>query len=190
MHRIAAALQRRFGGQGYLGTTRLIFTATADGQLDLGTRRVRCALGKGGVKPAAEKREGDLASPAGVWPIRRVLYRPDKAPAPPTALAVEALAPDDGWCDAPGDPDYNRPIKLPHAASFERMWRDDGLYDLVVVLGHNDDPPVAPMGSCIFLHLARPGYLPTEGCVAVTRADLEDLLAAAQPGDAVQITGG
>jgi L,D-peptidoglycan transpeptidase YkuD (ErfK/YbiS/YcfS/YnhG family) len=172
-----------------LGTTGVIFTATADGFLDLGTRRVRCALGKAGVTPAANKREGDLASPAGVWPIRRVLYRPDKAEAPRTALPLLALARDDGWCDEPEELDYNRPIKLPHPGSFEKMWRDDDLYDLVVVLGHNDDPPRGSMGSCIFLHLARPGYLPTEGCVAVTRPDLEELLAAAKPGDAVEIRG-
>jgi L,D-peptidoglycan transpeptidase YkuD (ErfK/YbiS/YcfS/YnhG family) len=67
------------------------------------------------------------------------------------------------------------------------MWRDDGIYDLVVVLGHNDDPPKPHMGSCIFLHLAREGYAPTEGCVAVTRPDLEALLRLAKPGDAVEI---
>lgn len=167
----------------------MIFTATADGWLDLEGRRVRCALGRTGVKPAAEKREGDLASPAGVWPMRRVLYRPDRRPAPRTALPVQALAPDDGWCDAPDDADYNRPIKLPHRASFEKMWRDDGLYDVVVVLGHNDDPVKPPMGSCIFLHLAREGYAPTEGCVAVAREDLEALLEKAKPGDAVEIRG-
>jgi L,D-peptidoglycan transpeptidase YkuD (ErfK/YbiS/YcfS/YnhG family) len=165
----------------------VIFSATADGFLDLGTRKVRCALGKAGVKPAVDKREGDLASPLGIWPIRRVLYRPDKGPAPSTALPAASISPDDGWCDAPGDPDYNRPVKLPHPSSFERMWRDDDLYDLVVVLGHNDDPPESPMGSCIFVHVARPGYLPTEGCVALAREDLETLLAAAQPGDAVEI---
>jgi L,D-peptidoglycan transpeptidase YkuD (ErfK/YbiS/YcfS/YnhG family) len=163
------------------------FTASADGFLDIGARRVRCALGKGGVKPAADKREGDLASPAGVWPIRRVLYRPDRGEAPKTALPVAALSPDDGWCDAPADAAYNRPVKLPYPASAEAMWREDHLYDIVVVLGHNDDPPVAPLGSCVFLHLAREGYLPTEGCVAVTRADMEDLLATAKPGDAVEI---
>jgi L,D-peptidoglycan transpeptidase YkuD (ErfK/YbiS/YcfS/YnhG family) len=102
-------------------------------------------------------------------------------------LPVAPIAPDDGWCDAPGDPDYNRLVKLPHAGSHERMWREDDIYDVVVVLGHNDDPPVAPMGSCIFVHLARPGYPPTEGCVALTRADMDALLAAAKPGDAVEI---
>ncbi|HEV7385411.1 MAG TPA: L,D-transpeptidase family protein [Phenylobacterium sp.] len=165
----------------------MIFTATADGWLDIGGRRVRCALGRAGVRPAAQKREGDLASPAGVWTIRRVLYRPDEGAPPVTALPVEALSPDDGWCDAPDDADYNLPIKLPHPASFEKMWRDDSLYDLVVVLGHNDDPPKPHMGSCIFLHLAREGYAPTEGCVAVTRPDLEELLRLAKPGDAVEI---
>ncbi len=168
----------------------MIFAATADGILDLGDRRVRCALGKAGVVAAKDKREGDLASPAGVWPIRRVLYRPDRGERPKTALPVAAIAPDDGWCDAPGDPAYNQPIRRPYPASSEAMWRDDALYDLVVILGHNDDPPVPGLGSAIFLHLARPGYLPTEGCVAISRGDMEDLLATARPGDAVAITIG
>ena len=164
----------------------MIFTAHADGWLDLGGRRVRCALGKAGVTPAALKREGDRASPIGVWPIRRVLFRPDRG-APETALPTQPLSRDDAWCDDPDDVAYNRPIKLPHRASFEKMWRDDRLYDLVVVLGHNDDPPRPHMGSCIFLHLAKPGYAPTEGCVAVAREDMEALLALAKPGDAVEI---
>lgn len=184
MHRIRAGPQRDLAET--LGLP-MIFTVTADGWLELGGRRVRCALGKAGVTPAADKREGDLASPAGVWPIRRVLYRPDKGPPPSTALPTEPLAADDGWCDDAEDPAYNQPIKLPHRASFEKMWRDDELYDLVVVLGHNDEPPKAPMGSCIFLHLAHPGYAPTQGCVAMARADLEVLLAMAQPGDALEI---
>ena len=164
------------------------FTATADGFLDLGGVKVRCALGKGGVKPAAVKREGDGASPGGLWPIRRLLYRPDKGPPPQGALPTAAIAPDDGWCDAPGDASYNRPVTLPYPASAERMWREDDVYDLVVVLGHNDNPPVAPMGSCIFLHLARPGYSPTEGCVAVARTDMAEFLRLARPGDTLEIT--
>jgi len=76
---------------------------------------------------------------------------------------------------------------LPHGAGAERMWRDDDVYDLVVVLGHNDDPPVSPMGSAIFLHLARADYAPTEGCVAIGRADMEALLAIAKPGDLLEV---
>jgi len=161
----------------------VIFTAFADGRLDMGGRIVRCALGRGGVRPAADKRESDGATPLGVWPLRRVLYRPDKGGAPRTGLPVEPIAPDDGWCDASGDTNYNRPVTLPYPASAERMWREDDLYDLVVVLGHNDDPVVEAMGSAIFLHIAREGYAPTEGCVAVARDDLEALLALAGPGD-------
>ena len=176
-------------GRKNISGAALIYVATADGWLNVGAGRVRCALGPAGVVPAADKREGDGASPAGVWPIRRVLYRPDRGPAPQTALAFAAILPDDGWCDAPADAAYNRPVKLPYAASAERMWRDDHLYDLVVVLGHNDDPPTPGLGSAIFLHLAKPDYAPTHGCVAVARADLEALLRNASPGDAVEIRG-
>ena len=164
-----------------------IFTAWSDGRFTLADRTLRCALGRSGVIAAGAKREGDGKSPLGAWPIRRVLYRPDRGPKPLTALPLAAIAPDDGWCDAPADPAYNRPVKLPYPASAEAMWRQDGVYDLVVVLGHNDDPPVSGMGSAIFLHLAREGYAPTEGCVALSRPDLEALLAMAEPGAAVEI---
>jgi len=164
----------------------MIFTAFSDGRFLINGAEVRCALGKGGVTPADAKREGDGMSPLGVWPIRRLLYRPDRG-APPTALPLAPIGSDDGWCDDPADPAYNRPVTLPYPASAERMWRDDGVYDLVVVLGHNDEPPVAGLGSAIFLHLARDGYAPTEGCVALARPDLEALLAVARLGDAVEI---
>ena len=166
----------------------MLFRAHADGRFELDGRVVRCALGKAGVIAAAEKREGDNKSPLGVWTMREVWYRPDVySEGPNTALPVRATRPEDGWCDAPGDPNYNRPVALPYPASAERMWRDDAVYDLVVVLGHNDTPPVPGMGSAIFMHLAREGYLGTEGCVALARADIEAVLAAAQPGDAVEI---
>lgn len=165
----------------------MIFTAFSDGMLTLGEREVRCALGPAGVIAAADKREGDGATPLGVWPIRRVLYRPDRGAAPATALPMAPIAPDDGWCDAPDDPAYNQPVTLPYPASAERMWREDELYDIVVILGHNDDPPVPGMGSAIFLHCAKPGYPPTQGCVALARADLEALLAMAVPGDVLAV---
>jgi L,D-peptidoglycan transpeptidase YkuD (ErfK/YbiS/YcfS/YnhG family) len=170
-----------------LGGEALIITAFSDGRLRTGDRERRCALGRGGVVEAADKREGDGATPLGRWGLRRVLYRPDRGPAPASALPVQPIAPEDGWCDAPGDPAYNRPVTLPYPASCERMWRDDLLYDIVVVLAHNDDPPVPGLGSAIFLHIAKPDYAPTEGCVALARPDLEALLATAAPGDALEI---
>lgn len=165
----------------------MMFTAWPDGRFKLGEKDMRCALGRGGVTPAELKVEGDGKSPAGVWPIRRVVWRPDRGPAPTTLFPVEPIRPEDGWCDEAADPAYNRPVRLPYPASCETMWREDELYDIVVILAHNDDPPIPGKGSAIFLHCAKPGYPPTEGCVALARADLEALLATARLGDAVEI---
>jgi L,D-peptidoglycan transpeptidase YkuD (ErfK/YbiS/YcfS/YnhG family) len=148
-------------------------------------RRVRCALGRGGIREG--KREGDGATPVGRFPLRRVLYRPDRLPPPASRLPTAALTPDDGWCDDPADPRYNQPVRLPYAGRHERLWRDDGLYDVIVVIGHNDDPIVPGEGSAVFLHVAGPDYPPTEGCVALALADLLDLLATARPGDALRV---
>jgi L,D-peptidoglycan transpeptidase YkuD (ErfK/YbiS/YcfS/YnhG family) len=165
----------------------MIYRATSDGVF-LGPRwRTACVLGRSGVVSAEMKREGDGASPLGVWPIRRVLYRADRGPPPRTALAASAIGPDDGWCDAPGDVAYNRPVRLPYPASAERLFREDHVYDLIVVLGHNDDPVRDGMGSAIFLHLMRPERTPTEGCVALLRGDLDRVLAEAVTGDAIEI---
>jgi L,D-peptidoglycan transpeptidase YkuD (ErfK/YbiS/YcfS/YnhG family) len=164
------------------------FIAYADGVLDLGGRRVRCALGPAGVVDGAVKREGDGASPAGVWPLRRVLYRADRRAAPVTALPVQPLSPDDGWCDDPADAAYNTQVRLPYPAAAEALWRDDHVYDLILVIGHNDAPVVAGAGSAIFAHLARPDFAPTQGCVALAAADLEDLLRRAGPGDTLAIS--
>ncbi len=150
-----------------------------------GTRRMRCALGAAGVRH--DKREGDRATPAGVFVMRRLLYRPDRAAPPPTRLAIAPILSDDGWCDDPADPAYNRPVKLPYRAHAERLWRADRLYDLVVVLGHNDDPPVAGAGSAIFLHLAAPDYAPTEGCIALAAEDLRGVLAEADAASRVVV---
>lgn len=171
----------------------MIFNAWSDGWFDIparnggAARRARCALGPAGVIAARDKREGDGATPLGILPLRRVLFRPDRGPPPRTSLPATPTAPDDGWCDAPGDPAYNRPVKLPYPASAESMWREDGLYDLVVVLGYNDDPPRPGLGSAIFLHVARPDYAPTQGCVALSRPDLEEVLAFAAPGASLEI---
>jgi len=139
-----------------------------------GAHRVRCAFGRAGI--SADKREGDGATPEGRFPLRRVLYRADRVDRPETPLPARALRADDGWCDDPADASYNRLVRLPSAAGHERLWRGDEIYDLLVVLGFNDDPVVRGRGSAVFLHVARPDYAPTGGCVAVALPDLLALL--------------
>ncbi|MCQ8240202.1 L,D-transpeptidase family protein [Acetobacteraceae bacterium KSS12] len=124
------------------------------------------------------KEEGDGGTPAGRFPLHRLLFRADRLLAPPGPLPREPLSPGDGWCDDPAHPDYNRQVSLPHPARHERLWRDDHVYDVVGVLGHNDDPPVPRRGSAIFLHLCRPDRAPTEGCIALEKDGLWRLLAA------------
>lgn len=150
------------------------------GLLVAGGRAFPVALGRAGISP--DKREGDGRSPAGRWRILALLYRPDAGPRPVTRLPARPIARDDGWCDAPTHRRYNRPVKLPFPASHERMWRDDHLYDLVLVLDHNTRPRVMGRGSAVFVHLARPGLRPTEGCVALRRGDMQRLLARLRPG--------
>jgi L,D-peptidoglycan transpeptidase YkuD (ErfK/YbiS/YcfS/YnhG family) len=145
------------------------------GLLRLGRLALRCAIGRGGAR--ADKTEGDGATPLGLLPLRRVLYRADRLPAPACAVPVEPIGPADGWCDDPSHPDYNRPVALPHPARHERLWREDPLYDIVGVLGWNDAPVVKGRGSAIFLHVARPGLAPTEGCIALPERELREVLA-------------
>jgi L,D-peptidoglycan transpeptidase YkuD (ErfK/YbiS/YcfS/YnhG family) len=145
----------------------------------------RAVCGHGGVR--ADKREGDGASPQGIFPLVASYYRPDRIAPPRTGLKLTALCPQHGWVDDPGDPLYNRPVLLPYPARHEFMWREDGLYDIVVVIGYNTDPPIAGLGSAIFLHVARPDFAPTEGCIAIERDVLAGLLARLGPGSTIAI---
>ena len=153
---------------------RTLSERAVKGSLQRGAVNIPCAIGRSGRR--ARKREGDGATPAGVWPAVRALYRADRVCRPQTGLALRRIGPSDGWCDAPGDRNYNRPVTHPYRASAEYLWRSDGLYDVIVVLAHNQRPRVRGRGSAIFLHCAREGFLPTEGCIAVRRADLLRLL--------------
>lgn len=155
------------------------------GVITLGGLVFPCALGRSGRQ--ALKREGDGATPIGHWQLEQVLYRADRIRRPVTGLPVRAIDPADGWCDAPGDRNYNRPIRHPYAASAERLWRSDNLYDVVVVLGHNARPRVRGGGSAIFMHIAQPGYAPTAGCIALKRAHLLRLLERLGPGAAIRV---
>jgi L,D-peptidoglycan transpeptidase YkuD (ErfK/YbiS/YcfS/YnhG family) len=163
---------------------RMVVESVA-GLLHVGERVIPCGIGRGGACPAADKREGDGCTPLGVWPVRAVLLRPDRGLTPPTSLPWRWLRQDDGWSDDPCDPAYNRAIRHPHPFSAERMWRDDALYDTVIVLGHNDRPPIPGLGSAIFLHLR--GDRATEGCIAILPADMPALLASLVFGSNIEI---
>lgn len=142
--------------------------------MNVAGRVIRCALGKGGIR--AIKREGDGATPLGSMRLIYAYVRRDRMRPLFSGLSLTPIRTDDGWCDAPADRNYNRPVALPYPASHERMRRNDDLYDVVVVLDANIRPRKRGMGSAIFFHLARPGHLPTEGCVAISRRDMEWLL--------------
>jgi L,D-peptidoglycan transpeptidase YkuD (ErfK/YbiS/YcfS/YnhG family) len=144
------------------------------GMILAGALHASCALGRTGI--AQRKCEGDGGTPAGSFPVVAVLYRPDRVRRPRTALPVTIINPDSGWCDDPADPGYNQPVRLPYAASHERLWRADRLYDIVVILDYNLSPAIPGAGSAIFLHIAREDFAPTEGCVGIAPETMRRLL--------------
>ncbi len=133
-----------------------------------------CALGRGGI--TSNKREGDGGTPLGAMRLLSGYFRRDRFTPGGTDLAMAAIGGDLGWCEVPDDRNYNRPVKIPYGASHERMKREDRLYDACIVLDWNIRPRRRGRGSAIFFHLARPGFTPTQGCVAVTAKVMARLL--------------
>lgn len=159
-------------------------TLTSPTTLEAGGKTYRSTIGRGGIAAQGEKREGDLKTPTGSFALRCCYYRPDRVAPPITALPVIALTPEDGWCDDPAHARYNQPVKLPFEGRHEKLWRDDHVYDLIIPLGYNDGvdetgnptPIVKGAGSAIFLHLMREDGVGTEGCIALGRKDLLEVL--------------
>lgn len=143
-------------------------------RLHAGQTTILAAIGKAGVRRV--KREGDGGTPVGRFGLMAVLFRPDRVRRMWLAAGSRQLDPGMGWGDDATSSLYNRPAPAGSPFSHERLWRDDGVYDVVIPTTHNQRPRIRGAGSAIFLHLARPGYLPTEGCVAISLADLRRLL--------------
>jgi L,D-peptidoglycan transpeptidase YkuD (ErfK/YbiS/YcfS/YnhG family) len=155
---------------------RPVNLAYENGRLSWPSGSARAAVGKAGVR--ADKREGDGATPAGSFPLLFGMYRSDRAGVPATMLPMTPLLERHAWVDDPQDPNYNRLVELPYPAHAERLWRDDAIYDLLVVVGYNINPRRPGAGSAIFLHVARSDFLPTAGCIAVDHGVLLRLLPA------------
>lgn len=156
-------------------------------RIHLGQKTYPCSVGRSGI--SIDKHEGDGATPVGKFYLRKVFYRSDKIDRNEihTALPVQALQQDDGWCDDVNYAEYNKEIKLPFAGSHENLWLKDDVYDLIVVIGYNDQPVIKHKGSAIFLHIARSNYTPTAGCVAVSKQDLLAILASLTKNSTIDI---
>jgi L,D-peptidoglycan transpeptidase YkuD (ErfK/YbiS/YcfS/YnhG family) len=158
---------------------------SADGVARFGSHAARCAIGRGGISSA--KREGDGTTPVGRFVCRWLYWRADRMAEPASRLGRRPIGRTDGWCDDPESSAYNRFIRLPASIRYETLWREDRLYDLLIVLGYNDQPAIPHLGSAIFLHVASVDFRPTEGCVAMALEDLHSFASVAGVGSRVLI---
>lgn len=157
----------------------------SQGVLLTGPLRITIALGRGGIR--ADKREGDGGTPRGRFRLLRLWWRPDRGFRPRTLLPMRRIGPDDGWCEDPADRRYNRPIRLAPGSAGDHLRRADNLYDLVIEIDHNTRPRAAGRGSAVFIHVARPGFAPTAGCVALAKPALRRLLERLGPRTVMEI---
>ena len=136
--------------------------------------KVKCALGKRGI--GTKKKEGDQITPRGSYKIKGILYRRDKIKNLRTKLIKKAINKKMGWCDDPKSKKYNQLIKLPSKFNFEKLYRNDELYDIIIILNFNTNPIKKNKGSAIFIHVAKNNYSPTKGCIAIKINDIKKLV--------------
>ena len=136
--------------------------------------KVKCAIGKRGI--GKKRREGDLITPKGLFKIKKVYFRKDKVRGLKTKFSMKAITKNMGWCDDPESNKYNQLIKYPFPFNAEKLYRNDNIYDIVIVLDFNSKPIKKNKGSAIFLHVAKKNYKPTRGCVAIKKNELKKLL--------------
>ncbi len=153
---------------------RAITENAVRGRLHVGHLTFPCIIGRSGRRH--RKREGDGASPVGVFTLETGFFRNDRGFIPSATLPMRPLRQSDGWCEVPGSGFYNQHVKLPFRDGHETMWRQDGAYDIVFSTSHNARPRVQGRGSAIFFHLTRQGSHATAGCVAVSRANMLKIL--------------
>ena len=155
------------------------------GILTAGHTAIPVSLGRSGI--FANKWEGDGGTPRGTFRPLRLWYRGDRAPAPKSLLPMRKIGPDDAWSEDPNDRRYNRPVKRTKGEPGDRLKRADNLYDIIVEIDHNARPRISKRGSAVFIHLARPGFLPTAGCVGLEPHRLRWLVERLGPDTKIEI---
>ena len=164
-----------------------IIINTKTRRLTLEKLDLACRIGKAGAISMADGQEGDAKTPLGAYHLRFGFYRADRLPRPRSPLTFRPLREEDGWCDAPDDPAYNRFIRLPYPTSHENLWREDGAYDIILIMSHNDSPPISGLGSAIFIHIAQPDDRNTLGCIALAPEEMVKLLPSLKMGMDVRV---
>ena len=132
--------------------------------------KVKCSTGKRGI--GRKKREGDQITPRGKFKVKYILYRKDRIPNLKTKLTKLIIRKDMGWCDDPNSKSYNKLIRLPFKYNFEKLYKTNNTYDIILVLNFNLNPIRRNKGSAIFIHVAKKNYSKTQGCIAVKKTDL------------------
>ena len=147
--------------------------------------KIKCAIGKSGI--SAYKREGDGCTPKGIFKFKYIFYRKDKIKGFKTKLKTVVIKKNMGWCNDSKSKNYNKLIKLPSNNSYEKLYRKENIYDIILVLNYNMSPVIKNKGSAICIHISRKNYKKTEGCVAVKKRDLIEIVKKLQKNTKVKI---
>ena len=147
--------------------------------------KYRCALGKAGVKK--KKKEGDNITPIGIFKVIKIYYRADKIKKIMSPIKTIPIKKNMGWCDDPKSNFYNQEISLPNKFGYEKLYRNDNLYDLIFVLNYNINPIIKNKGSAIFIHIAKKNYKKTSGCIALKKKHMIKLISLIQKNTKIQI---
>ena len=153
--------------------------------ISIGDYKLKCAIGKRGT--TSRKKEGDLRTPRGSFTFLKVYYRADRIHQIQTKIKKYKIKKDMGWCDDIKSKDYNKLIKLPSSYNFEKFYRVDNIYDIIIVINYNTNPIRRNKGSAIFIHIAKKKYKPTKGCIALSKKDILFFLKTIKKNDKIKI---
>ena len=147
--------------------------------------KVKCALGKRGI--GYKKKEGDLITPKGEYKIKFILYRKDRIRKIQSKIKKIIITRNIGWCDDPRSRNYNKIVKLPTDYKYEKLYRKENIYDVIIVLDYNMNPIIKNKGSAIFIHITKKNYKKTEGCIAIRKGEIKKLVKALKKNTKIKI---